>query len=136
VDRALQQAFLEASKLAPDNWQYRYRYGLSFYDVAKPDWSQAETFWKEFEATLKPGVEQQTCRLHQARALLKQGRKSEASERLASVDEPVLERQKRGVAAEIAAAEIDVERAPEMKAGEGRADASGGHADSAENIKD
>lgn len=94
IDEAMQKAFLQASLLTPGEWRYAYRYGLSFYDVASPDWETALKFWTEFEGGLKPGIEQQTCRLHRAKALLELGRREEAREILKTVTEPILEREK------------------------------------------
>lgn len=90
----MQKAFLQASLLTPGEWRYAYRYGLSFYDVANPDWETALKFWEKFEGELKPGIEQQTCRLHRAKALLKLGRRDEALALLSTVTEPVLAREK------------------------------------------
>ncbi|MBL9205479.1 MAG: hypothetical protein JNN01_10370 [Opitutaceae bacterium] len=103
IDSSLLHAFHEAARLEPDNWRYSYRYGLAFYDVAKPDWAAALVFWQEFEARLKPGVEQQTSRLHQARALAGLGARAKADEMLATVTEPALAKQKEKLAAEWAA---------------------------------
>ncbi|MBX7120809.1 MAG: hypothetical protein K1X42_01655 [Opitutaceae bacterium] len=94
IDEAMQKAFLQASLLTPGEWRYAYRYGLSFYDVANPDWETALKFWEKFEGELKPGIEQQTCRLHRAKALLKLGRRDEALALLSTVTEPVLAREK------------------------------------------
>lgn len=102
IDEAMQKAFLQASLLTPGEWRYAYRYGLSFYDVANPDWQTALKFWEKFEGELKPGIEQQTCRLHGARALLKLGRRDEALAMLSTVTEPVLAREKGKLEAEAA----------------------------------
>lgn len=103
VDTSILHAFREAAQLQPDNWRYAYRYGLAFYDVGKPDWAVALTFWREFETKLKPGVEQQTCRLHQARVLAAQGERAQAEAVLATVTEPALAKQKAKLVAELAA---------------------------------
>jgi tetratricopeptide (TPR) repeat protein len=102
IDEAMQKAFLQASLLTPGDWHYAYRYGLSFYDVASPDWEAALKFWSQFEGELKPGIEQQTCRVHRARALLKLGRREEALSILSTVTEPVLAREKEKLEAESA----------------------------------
>jgi len=103
VDTSILHAFREAAQLQPDNWRYAYRYGLAFYDVGKPDWAVALAFWREFETKLKPGVEQQTCRLHQARVLAAQGERAQAEAVLATVTEPALAKQKAKLVAELAA---------------------------------
>lgn len=94
VDSALQGAFEEAMRLAPDDWRYAYRYGMSFYDVEKPDWERALTFWQRFEGGLKAGVEQQTARLHQARIHFLLGHSDDAKAILSTVSEPILAKQK------------------------------------------
>lgn len=103
LDPALLSAFREAMNLAPDNWRYAYRYGLAFYDVDQPNWAEALTFWQGFEARVKPGIEQQTCRIHQARVLLAQGDRARARALLDTVTESVLDRQKSKLLAEISA---------------------------------
>ncbi|MBP7141721.1 MAG: hypothetical protein KBA71_07415 [Opitutaceae bacterium] len=103
IDEAMQKAFLQASLLRPDEWRYAYRYGLSFYDVASPDWKAALEFWTRFEGGLRPGVEQQTCRLHRSKALIEMDRGEEAREILATVTEPVLARERGKLEASLAA---------------------------------
>ncbi|HRE79806.1 MAG TPA: hypothetical protein PLN52_02100 [Opitutaceae bacterium] len=97
VDEALQRAFLQASLNSPNDWRYAYRYGLSFYDVEKPDWETALAFWTKFEADLKPGIEQQTCRVHRAKVLVEMNEMEEAKEVLSTITEPALTRQKKTV---------------------------------------
>lgn len=94
IDEAMQKAFLQASQLTPGEWRYAYRYGLSFYDVANPDWDTALKFWEKFEGELKPGIEQQACRLHRAKALIELRRLDEARSLLDTVTEPALAHQK------------------------------------------
>jgi len=103
VDEALLHAFREASRLAPDNWRYSYRFGLAFDEVGSPNWAEALAFWREFESRLKPGVEQQTCRLHQARILAAQGELSQANALLETVTETALAKQKARLSADLAA---------------------------------
>ena len=102
VDEALLHAFREASRLAPDNWRYSYRFGLAFDDVEFPNRNDALAFWREFESRLKPGVEQQTCRLHQARILAAQGERARANDVLDTVTEPALTNQKARLSADLA----------------------------------
>jgi tetratricopeptide (TPR) repeat protein len=98
LDETLHKAFLRAMTLAPDDWRYSYQYGLSFYELESPEWETALQFWRDFEKKLKPGVEQQVCRLHQAKVLHQLHRTDEARTMLATVDEPALARQKEKVA--------------------------------------
>lgn len=104
IDEAMQKAFLQASTLTPGEWRYAYRYGLSFYDVDDPDWETALQFWTQFEGSLKPGIEQQTCRLHRAKALIELHRLDESRRLLDSVTESALARQKGRLEAEWASA--------------------------------
>ena len=105
LDKTMQDAFRNASECAPDDWRYAYRYGLSFYDLEIGEWETALQFWKDFEKKLKPGVEQQTCRLHQAKVHLAQKHFDEARAMLDTVTEPILAKQKEKLVAEIPAPE-------------------------------
>ncbi len=98
IDETMQKAFTRAMELAPDDWRYSYQYGLSFYELEKGDWETALTFWKNFEKKLRPGVEQEVCRLHQAKVLHELQRTDEARLLLAQVNEPALSRQKDKIA--------------------------------------
>lgn len=100
LDKAMQDAFEKAMECAPDDWRYAYRYGLSFYDLELAEWEAALQFWQAFEQKLKPGVEQQTCRLHQAKVRLAQKHYDEARILLATVNEPILAKQKEKLVAE------------------------------------
>jgi tetratricopeptide (TPR) repeat protein len=103
LDKTMQEAFHQASLCAPDDWRYAYRYGLSFYDLENAEWDAALLFWKDFEKKLKPGVEQQTCRLHQAKVLVAQHHFDEARATLETVTEPALAKEKEKLIAELTA---------------------------------
>ena len=105
LDNTMQDAFHQATLCAPDDWRYAYRYGLSFYEIENAEWEAALQFWKDFEKTLKPGVEQQTCRLHQAKVLVAQHHFDEARACLDTVTESILTKEKEKLAAELAQAE-------------------------------
>jgi tetratricopeptide (TPR) repeat protein len=94
LDETMQDAFEQAMNLAPGDWRYAYRYGLSFYDLATPEWEAALQFWRDFEKKLAPGIERQTSRLHQARVLVEIRRLDEARAALATVTAPELARQR------------------------------------------
>jgi tetratricopeptide (TPR) repeat protein len=98
LDATLHKAFARAMELAPDDWRYAYQYGLSFYELETAEWEAALQFWRAFEKKLKPGVEQQVCRLHQAKVLHELRRTDEARTLLASVNETALARQKEKIA--------------------------------------
>jgi tetratricopeptide (TPR) repeat protein len=101
LDKTMQEAFLQATLCAPGDWRYAYRYGLSFYDLETAEWEAALQFWKDFEKKLKPGVEQQTCRLHQAKVLVAQHHFDEARAALDTVTESALVKEKEKIAAEL-----------------------------------
>jgi len=105
LDKTMQDAFLQAMQCAPNDWRYAYRYGLSFYDLEIAEWEAALQFWQDFEKKLKPGVEQQTCRLHQAKVLIAQKHFDEARIMLATVSEPALAKEKEKLVAELPVAE-------------------------------
>ena len=104
LDKTMQDAFLQAMNCAPDDWRYSYRYGLSFYDLETPDWDNALKFWRDFEKKFKPGIEQQTCRLHQAKVLMEQHHFDEARALFYSVTEPALAKEKEKLVAQLPAA--------------------------------
>ena len=104
VDKTMHDAFEQAMLLAPGDWRYAYRYGLSFYDLALPEWEEALQFWRAFETKVQPGIERQTCQLHQARVLIELRRPDEARTLLDAVTEPVLAAQREKLAARLAPA--------------------------------
>ena len=101
LDETLHKAFARAMELAPDDWRYAYQYGLSFYELQTSEWEAALQFWRAFEKKLKPGVEQEVCRLHQAKVLHELRRTDEARTLLASVNEPALARQRDKISASL-----------------------------------
>lgn len=105
LDKTMHEAFEQAMQLAPGDWRYAYRYGLSFYDLELAEWEAALQFWKDFEKTLAPGVERETCRLHQTKVLVAQHHFDEARAVLETVNEPLLARQKEKVVDELNTAE-------------------------------
>jgi tetratricopeptide (TPR) repeat protein len=94
IDKAMLAAFQRAAALAPDKFAYAYRAAEAYYDLATPRWDEALAAWSELENRAKPGLEQQTIRLHAANVLIKQGKTDHARVLLASVTEPVLQKQK------------------------------------------
>jgi len=100
LDQAMQDAFEQASALAPGNVGYAYRYGESFYDLESPEWSAALTFWQAFEGKVSAPLEKETIRLHQANVLIQQSKWAEARTLLATVAEPALHVQKQKLVAQ------------------------------------
>jgi len=94
LDKAMLDAFARGAELAPDNFAYAYRHAEAYYDLETPQWDEALRQWSALELRAKPGVEQQTIRLHAANVLLKLGRPDHARALMVTVTEPVLQKQK------------------------------------------
>ncbi len=103
LDQAMQDAFEQASALAPGNVGYAYRYGESFYDLERPEWSAALAFWQALEAKVAAPLEKETIRLHQANVLIQQAKFAEARALLATVGEAALQGQKQKLVAQFPA---------------------------------
>ncbi len=101
LDHAMHEAFRRAAELAPDRIEFTYRYGESFYDLEKPDWDEALKVWGALEERLKPGLEQETVRLHAANILIKQGKFDHARVLLATVTAGPLAKQKEKLVAQL-----------------------------------
>jgi len=94
LDKAMLEAFHRAAELAPDNPAYVYRAAEAYYDLAEPKWDDALAAWSALEQKTKPGLEQQTIRLHAANVLIKMGRREQAQAMLDTVTELPLQKQK------------------------------------------
>lgn len=105
LDKTMRATLQEAAECAPNDWRYGYRYGLCFYDLETPDWPAALAFWRDFEKRMKPGVEQEACRLHQAKIQIAQKNFDEARQTLETVKEPVLAREKEKLVAGLSVAD-------------------------------
>jgi tetratricopeptide (TPR) repeat protein len=101
LDRAMREAFRRAAELAPNRIEFTYRYGESFYDLATPDWDEALKVWGALEERLKPGLEQETVRLHAANILIKQGKFDLARALLVTVTAAPLAQQKEKLVAQL-----------------------------------
>ncbi len=104
LDKAMHEAFRTATELAPDRFEFAYRYAESFYDLEKPDWEAALKLWSALEDKAPTAIERQTMRLHAANICLKLGRPTHAEALLATVDEPKLQAQKQKLIAQMPAA--------------------------------
>jgi tetratricopeptide (TPR) repeat protein len=102
LDRTMLAAFARGAELAPDNFAYAYRHAEAYYDLATPQWDEALKRWGDLELRAKPGVEQQTIRLHAANVLIKMGRPDHARLLLGTVSEKVLQKQKQTLLDELA----------------------------------
>ncbi len=94
LDGAVSEAFRKAAELAPDRFEFAYRYAESFYDLEKPDWDLALKLWSALEERATTPIERQTMRLHAANILIKTGKTEHAKALLETVDEPKLQGQK------------------------------------------
>jgi tetratricopeptide (TPR) repeat protein len=94
LDHATHGAFKTAADLAPDRFEFGYRYAESFYDLAEPQWDEALKVWAALEEKADSPIERQTLRLHAANILLKQGHADRAQLLLGTVTEPELQGQK------------------------------------------
>jgi tetratricopeptide (TPR) repeat protein len=101
IDAAMHQAFKRAAELAPDRFEFAYRYAESFYDLEKPDWDAALKAWSALEEKAPTPIERQTMRLHAANILLKIGKRDHARALLATIDEPKLQAQKQKLVAQL-----------------------------------
>ena len=105
LDNALHQAFKRAAELAPDRFEFAYRYAESFYDLEHPDWEAALKAWSALEEKAPTTIERQTMRLHAANVCLKLGKRDHARALLATVDDPKLQGQKQRLLPQLAEAE-------------------------------
>lgn len=105
LDAAMQHAFQRATELAPDRFEFAYRFAESFYDLEKPDWEAALKAWSALEEKAPTAIERQTMRLHAANICLKMGRREHARALLGTVDEPKLQGQKERLLPQLAEAE-------------------------------
>lgn len=94
LDAAMHDAFRRAAELAPDRFEFAYRFAESFYDLEQPDWEAALRAWSVLEEKAPTAIERQTMRLHAANICLKTGRVAHARALLETVDEPRLQGQK------------------------------------------
>jgi tetratricopeptide (TPR) repeat protein len=91
-DRSMHEAFRTASKLAPDNFEYKLRYAQSFFDISDPDWDKALGVWQDLrnQARDRPVSEREYLALGEARAMTQLGRGKEAVTILKSITSPSL----------------------------------------------
>jgi tetratricopeptide (TPR) repeat protein len=102
LDRAMLHAFQRAAELAPDRFEFAYRYAESFYDLETPQWDEALKAWAALEEKAPTPVERQTMRLHAANILIKSGKPDHARALLETIDEPALAGQKQKLVAQLA----------------------------------
>src|SRR5688500_6594218 len=101
LDNAMHHAFKQAAELAPDRFEFAYRFAESFYDLDKPDWEGALKAWSALEEKAPTPIERQTMRLHAANICLKLGKRDHAQALLGTVDDPKLQGQKEKLVAQL-----------------------------------
>jgi len=102
LDNAMHHAFQRATELAPDRFEFAYRFAESFYDLDKPDWNGALKAWSALEEKAPTPIERQTMRLHAANICLKLGKRDHAKALIETIDEPKLQGQKEKLVAQLA----------------------------------
>jgi tetratricopeptide (TPR) repeat protein len=105
LDAAMHHAFQRAAELAPDRFEFAYRFAESFYDLEKPDWAAALKAWSTLEEKAQTSIERQTMRLHAANICLKMGKPAHARALMDTVDDPKLQVQKERLLPQLAEAE-------------------------------
>lgn len=100
LDEAMHTAFKRAAELAPERFEFAYRFAESFYDLEKPDWDAALKLWSALEEKAETPIERQMMRLHAAHVLFKMGKREHAQALLAAIDEPKLQAQKEKLVAQ------------------------------------
>lgn len=101
IDKDMQTAFAEAARLSPDNLSLHLRYGESFYDVLKPDWTQALIAFQNCEKLAETTYDKQAILLHKARVHVELEQTEEANKLLSQIHLPALEDAKQQVQAAI-----------------------------------
>jgi len=102
-DRSMHEAFGSASKLAPDNFEYKLRYAQSFFDLSDPDWNKALGIWRELrkQDQNRSTAEREYLALGEARTMAQLGRKEEATVILQAISSPSLRATKEGLIKEL-----------------------------------
>jgi tetratricopeptide (TPR) repeat protein len=102
LDGAMHEAFRRATDLAPERFEFAYRYAESFYDLEKPDWNAALKAWSAMEEKAPTAIERQTMRLHAANICIKIGKLDHARALIETVEDPKLQGQKQKLVAQLA----------------------------------
>jgi tetratricopeptide (TPR) repeat protein len=91
-DHSMHEAFRSASKLAPDNFEYKLRYAQSFFDISDPDWDKALGVWQNLRNQARDHLvsEREYLALGEARAMTQLGRGKEAVSILKTITSPSL----------------------------------------------
>lgn len=101
LDNLMQESFLKATNLDPNQWAYQMRYGESFYDIDNPNWEKALRLWDNLEAKAGNRRDLEIIYLHQARIQIKLRNYAGAKQKLSKVFMPELEKSRRELLAQI-----------------------------------
>ena len=94
LDTDMQNAFAEASRLAPSDFALKLRHGESFYDVASPNWEEALEVFSGCLELSETENDKQAVSLHIAKVHAELGNETESRKWLNQVHLPALERPK------------------------------------------
>ena len=117
-DRSMHEAFRSASKLAPDNFEYKLRYAQSFFDISDPEWDKALGVWQELrkQAQDHPVSEREYLALGEARAMTQLGRRKEAVTILKTITSPSLRATRESLIKELKESDATRKPSPEKSA--------------------
>lgn len=117
-DRSMHEAFRSASKLAPDNFEYKLRYAQSFFDISDPDWDKVLGVWQDLrnQARDHPVSEREYLALGEARALTRLGRGKEAVTILKTITSPSLRATRESLIKELKESDATGKPSPEKAA--------------------
>lgn len=117
-DRSMHGAFRSASKLAPDNFEYKLRYAQSFFDISDPDWDKVLGVWQDLrnQARDHPVSEREYLALGEARALTRLGRGKEAVTILKTITSPSLRATRESLIKELKESDATGKPSPEKAA--------------------
>ena len=90
IDRIMMRGFQTATRLAPENRDFRMRWGESYFDLSTPRWEEALTIWTGIRQSARHGVETEASKLQIARILVELGDTERARRVIANVSEQSL----------------------------------------------
>ena len=97
--KSMHQAFRAASKLAPNNFEYKLRFAQSFFDVPNPNWSEALQTWQKLRAQARerPLQEREYLAIGEAKTLSELRREEEAKVILKTITSPALRKTRENI---------------------------------------
>lgn len=97
LDKQMQEAFLQAITLAPEEKAYLFRYAESFYDLSEPRWDEALSVWNSLLDDLSEGQARDLVLLQLSRVKIEIGDFEGAQADLAKIYDPELELPRRAL---------------------------------------